>query len=77
MPDASSMLLVDDFEEWAEKVLTGTGWNYYRSAADREISECFNFGLEVRGSADGSSDAGERRCLSTILSTTSNLAQCD
>jgi L-lactate dehydrogenase (cytochrome) len=39
MPDVGSMLLVDDFEEWAEKVLSGTGWNYYRSAADREMSK--------------------------------------
>jgi L-lactate dehydrogenase (cytochrome) len=30
------MFLLDDFEEWAEKVLNGTAWNYYKSAADRE-----------------------------------------
>lgn len=39
MPDVGAMLLLDDFEVWAERVLGGTGWNYYRSAADREISE--------------------------------------
>ncbi|RSH80772.1 Cytochrome b2, mitochondrial precursor [Saitozyma podzolica] len=38
MPGADAMLLIDDFEVWAEKVLSGTAWNYYRSAADREIS---------------------------------------
>ncbi|CAD6567280.1 MAG: Cytochrome b2, mitochondrial precursor [Tremellales sp. Tagirdzhanova-0007] len=38
MPRADSMLLVQDFEEWAEKVLSGTAWNYYKSAADREIT---------------------------------------
>ncbi|WVQ73082.1 hypothetical protein IAR50_002645 [Cryptococcus sp. DSM 104548] len=36
MPPAESMLLVQDFEDWAEKVLSGTAWNYYKSAADRE-----------------------------------------
>lgn len=32
MPTADAMLLVQDFEEWAEKVLSGTAWNYYKSA---------------------------------------------
>ncbi|ODN81596.1 hypothetical protein L202_02008 [Cryptococcus amylolentus CBS 6039] len=36
MPGAENMLLVQDFEDWAEKVLSGTAWNYYKSAADRE-----------------------------------------
>jgi L-lactate dehydrogenase (cytochrome) len=39
MPGSDAMLLIDDFEYWAEKVLSGTAWNYYKSAADREISE--------------------------------------
>lgn len=39
MPSSDAMLLIDDFEFWAEKVLSGTAWNYYKSAADREISE--------------------------------------
>jgi L-lactate dehydrogenase (cytochrome) len=39
MPSADAMLLIDDFEFWAEKVLSGTAWNYYKSAADREISK--------------------------------------
>lgn len=39
MPGSDAMLLIDDFELWAEKVLSGTAWNYYKSAADREISE--------------------------------------
>jgi L-lactate dehydrogenase (cytochrome) len=32
MPAADAMLLIDDFEGWAEKVLSGTAWNYYKSA---------------------------------------------
>ncbi len=32
MPGADAMLLVQDFEDWAEKVLSGTAWNYYKSA---------------------------------------------
>jgi L-lactate dehydrogenase (cytochrome) len=43
MPRADAMLLIDDFEYWAERVLSGTAWNYYKSAADREISESFLF----------------------------------
>jgi len=39
MPAAEDMLLVDDFESWAEKVLSNTAWAYYRSAADYENSE--------------------------------------
>lgn len=39
MPGSDAMLLLDDFEFWAEKVLSGTAWNYYKSAADREISK--------------------------------------
>jgi L-lactate dehydrogenase (cytochrome) len=34
MPGADAMLLIDDFEVWAEKVLSGTAWNYYRSAGE-------------------------------------------
>ncbi|KAL7419080.1 hypothetical protein Q5752_005916 [Cryptotrichosporon argae] len=36
LPPADAMLLLSDFEVWAEKVLSGTGWNYYKSAADSE-----------------------------------------
>lgn len=36
MPAAEDMLLVDDFELWAEKVLTNMAWAYYRSASDYE-----------------------------------------
>jgi L-lactate dehydrogenase (cytochrome) len=43
MPRADAMLLIDDFEYWAERVLSGTAWNYYKSAADREISESPSF----------------------------------
>jgi hypothetical protein len=38
MPGAEGMMLVQDFEDWGEKVLGGTGWNYYRSASDQEKS---------------------------------------
>lgn len=38
MPDADGMLLVDDFEEWASKVLSGTAWAYYRSAGESAMS---------------------------------------
>jgi L-lactate dehydrogenase (cytochrome) len=33
------MLLLQDFEEWAERVLSPTAWAYYRSAADEEKSK--------------------------------------
>lgn len=36
LPGVDAMLLASDFEFWAEKVLSGTGWNYYKSAADSE-----------------------------------------
>jgi L-lactate dehydrogenase (cytochrome) len=39
MPVASNMLLVQDFERWAERVLSTTAWAYYRSAADEEASK--------------------------------------
>ena len=32
MPPAEGMLLLDDFEKWAEKVLSTTAWSYYKSA---------------------------------------------
>ncbi|WWD17560.1 hypothetical protein CI109_102001 [Kwoniella shandongensis] len=38
MPGVDAMMLLNDFEDWAEKVLSGTAWNYYKSAADREIT---------------------------------------
>lgn len=38
MPPASSMLLVKDFEYWAERVLSTTAWAYYRSASDEEAT---------------------------------------
>lgn len=34
LPQVDAMLLLDDFEEWAEKVLSGTAWNYYKSAGE-------------------------------------------
>lgn len=48
MPGSDAMLLLDDFEFWAEKVLSGTAWNYYKSAADREISESLSHPLLSR-----------------------------
>ncbi|TXT13764.1 hypothetical protein VHUM_01131 [Vanrija humicola] len=38
LPPIDSMHLLNDFEEWAEKVLSNTGWAYYKSAADSETS---------------------------------------
>ncbi|KAH6681172.1 mitochondrial fmn-dependent dehydrogenase [Plectosphaerella plurivora] len=38
MPAAEDMLLLDDFEVWAEKVLSEMAWAYYRSAADSEAT---------------------------------------
>ena len=39
LPSVDGMFLLDDFEHWAEKVMSGSAWAYYKSAADREISE--------------------------------------
>lgn len=36
MPGPESMLLLSDFEVWAERVLSNVAWAYYRSAADHE-----------------------------------------
>ncbi|ETS76812.1 hypothetical protein PFICI_12199 [Pestalotiopsis fici W106-1] len=36
MPEAHAFHLLQDFEFWAERVLTNTAWAYYRSAADEE-----------------------------------------
>ncbi|KUL86062.1 hypothetical protein ZTR_06433 [Talaromyces verruculosus] len=36
MPPAQSMMLLRDFEEWAQRVLSETAWAYYRSASDEE-----------------------------------------
>lgn len=38
MPEAADMLLLNDFEIWAERVLTNVAWAYYRSASDHEAS---------------------------------------
>lgn len=55
MPPPEDLLLIKDFEDWAERVLSKTAWYYYRSAADEEksaqpfLSFCrsvfFSFGL--------------------------------
>lgn len=39
MPPAQNLLLLQDFEDWAQIVLSDTAWAYYRSAADEEKSE--------------------------------------
>jgi hypothetical protein len=39
MPSVESMLLLQDFETWAERVLSNTAWAYYRSATDEERSK--------------------------------------
>lgn len=36
MPPPQDLLLLQDFESWAERVLSRTAWSYYRSAADEE-----------------------------------------
>lgn len=36
LPPADAMLLLNDFETWAERVLSPTAWAYYKSAADSE-----------------------------------------
>ncbi|KAH6658749.1 FMN-dependent dehydrogenase-domain-containing protein [Truncatella angustata] len=36
MPVAQKFLLLQDFEYWAERVLSSTAWAYYRSASDEE-----------------------------------------
>ena len=45
LPSVDGMLLLDDFEHWAERVMSGTAWAYYRSAADREICGCLGGGM--------------------------------
>ncbi|KAM0750645.1 mitochondrial fmn-dependent dehydrogenase [Meredithblackwellia eburnea MCA 4105] len=36
MPVAENIFLLQDFEDWGQRVLSSTAWNYYRSAADEE-----------------------------------------
>jgi L-lactate dehydrogenase (cytochrome) len=43
MPSVESMHLLQDFETWAERVLSDTAWAYYRSAADEERSKLLPF----------------------------------
>jgi hypothetical protein len=43
MPSVESMLLLHDFEIWAERILSDTAWSYYRSAADEERSKSLPF----------------------------------
>lgn len=39
MPEPEEMHLVQDFEDWAERVLDNMAWAYYRSASDEENSK--------------------------------------
>ncbi len=39
MPPVDRMILLPDFDFWAERVLTDIAWAYYRSAADQEKCE--------------------------------------
>ena len=39
MPPIDSILLLQDMEDLAEKVMSKTGWGYYRSASDTEDCE--------------------------------------
>ncbi|OXG35145.1 L-mandelate dehydrogenase [Cryptococcus neoformans Bt120] len=36
LPPVDAMLLLQDFEDWGQRILSGTAWAYYRSAADSE-----------------------------------------
>ncbi|KAH8894601.1 L-mandelate dehydrogenase [Thozetella sp. PMI_491] len=38
LPQVEDMLLIQDFETWAERVLSRTAWAYYRSATDEEMT---------------------------------------
>ncbi|KAJ4356370.1 uncharacterized protein N0V89_004403 [Didymosphaeria variabile] len=38
MPPVANILLVQEFEDWAERVLSTTAWAYYRSASDEEAT---------------------------------------
>lgn len=38
LPDVEDFLLIQEFENWAEKVISKRAWGYYRSAADEERS---------------------------------------
>jgi L-lactate dehydrogenase (cytochrome) len=49
MPAAHNLFLLQDFEFWAERVLTGTAWAYYRSASDEEQSEFCPGGVGSQG----------------------------
>lgn len=42
LPPAESFLLLSDFEEWAERVLSNAAWSYYASAADSESTHAEN-----------------------------------
>ena len=39
MPPVHRMVLLQDVEFWAQKVLSEVAWTYYRSAADQERCE--------------------------------------
>lgn len=45
MPSPKNMLLLADFETWAQRVLSNTAWAYYRSAADEERSTRLYYSL--------------------------------
>lgn len=36
LPTVDKMIVLPDFEDWAQNILTDVAWNYYRSAADQE-----------------------------------------
>jgi len=38
MPPAHGMIQLQDFDYWAQKILSQVAWAYYRSAADTERS---------------------------------------
>lgn len=39
MPPVQRMIILQDFESWAQNILSEAAWAYYRSAADQERCE--------------------------------------
>lgn len=54
MPAAQDMLLVQDFETWAEKVLSSVAWAYYRSASDHEACKSHSHFSDLRPNSNAS-----------------------
>lgn len=46
LPPVDAMLLLQDFEDWGQRILSGTAWAYYRSAGELRMRHS----LEITGS---------------------------